>query len=79
MYHSFFQLFLTIKKAKSWFLLTTVYAVRKGYHILAAALFIPPLLLSKELLGMALAVAFAALAAVEVLRLSNIPLIGLFY
>jgi len=48
------------------------YAVRKGYHVLAAALFTPVLLTQPQLLAMALAIAFAALAAAEVIRLGNI-------
>ena len=51
-------------------------AVRKGYHLLAVALFLPALLLEPQLLGVALAAALAALLAVEALRLSGLPWIG---
>ncbi len=47
--------------------------LRKGYHILAVALFLPALLTQPQLLGIALACAFAALAVVEVLRTGSIP------
>jgi dolichol kinase len=46
--------------------------LRKGYHILAVALFLPALFSQPQLLGIALAGAFAVLAAVEVLRTGNI-------
>lgn len=47
--------------------------VRKGYHALAVALFLPCLLLEPGLLGLALAVAFAVLVAVEAVRLAGLP------
>lgn len=47
--------------------------LRKGYHVLAVSLFLPALLSQPQLLGMALAVAFAGLLAVEVLRTGGIP------
>lgn len=47
--------------------------LRKGYHVLAVALFLPALLTQPQLLGIALACAFAVLVAVEVLRTGNIP------
>lgn len=46
--------------------------VRKGYHALAVILFLPALLTQPSLLSVALAVAFAVLAAVEVVRLANV-------
>jgi len=46
--------------------------VRKGYHILAVALFLPALFTQPQLLGIALACAFAVLVAVEVIRTGNI-------
>ena len=49
------------------------FAVRKGYHALAAALFTPALFAQPQLLGMALAIALAVLAVIEVLRLGGIP------
>ena len=52
-------------------------AVRKGYHLLAVSLFLPALLLEPQLLGVALAAAFALLLAVEALRLSGVPGIGM--
>jgi hypothetical protein len=51
-------------------------AVRKGYHLLALALFQPALLLEPALLGVALAAAFCALLAAEALRISGLPGIG---
>ncbi|PRW21040.1 dolichol kinase EVAN [Chlorella sorokiniana] len=47
--------------------------VRKGYHLLAVALFLPALLAERQLLGVALAAAFALLLAVEAARLSGLP------
>ena len=47
--------------------------LRKGYHVLAVALFLPALLRQPQLLGVALAVAFAVLVAVEVVRCGTIP------
>jgi dolichol kinase len=46
--------------------------LRKGYHILAVSLFLPALFSQPQLLGIALAGAFAVLAVVEVLRIGNI-------
>ncbi|KAL4855514.1 Dolichol kinase EVAN [Chlorella vulgaris] len=51
--------------------------VRKGYHLLAVSLFLPALLLEPHLLAVALAAAFALLLALEVLRLSGLPVVGL--
>ena len=51
-------------------------SVRKGYHLLAVALFLPALLMERQLLGVALAAAFALLLAVEAARLSGVPGIG---
>ena len=48
----------------------------QGYHILAAALFAPALLLEPQLLAVALAVASALLVAVEVVRVGNVPVLG---
>lgn len=50
--------------------------MRKGYHLLAVSLFLPALLLEPALLGVALAGAWAAMLAVEALRLSGLPRIG---
>jgi hypothetical protein len=50
--------------------------VRKGYHLLAVSLFLPALLLEPQLLAVALAAAFALLLALEVLRLSGLPVVG---
>ena len=50
-------------------------AVRKGYHLLAVSLFLPALALEPQLLGVALGGAFAALLAVEALRLAGLPVI----
>ncbi|KAI7845351.1 hypothetical protein COHA_001058 [Chlorella ohadii] len=47
--------------------------VRKGYHLLAVALFLPALLAEPQLLGVALAAAWAVLLAVEAARLSGLP------
>ena len=48
----------------------------QGYHILAAALFAPALLLEPQLLAVALAIASALLVAVEVVRVGNVPGLG---
>ena len=48
-------------------------AVRKGYHIIALLLFLPALALEPELLAVALAVAFAALLALEAVRVGGVP------
>ncbi|BDA46982.1 probable dolichol kinase at C-terminar half [Coccomyxa sp. Obi] len=50
--------------------------VRKGYHILAMALFTPALLLEPQLLSISLAIAAALLVVVEVLRVGNVPILG---
>ncbi len=47
--------------------------MRKGYHLLAAALFLPALAAQPALLGRALAGAFAALAAAEAARVGGLP------
>ena len=52
--------------------------VRKGYHLLALALFAPALTLEPQLLAVSLAVALALLVAVEVVRLGQVPFIGGF-
>ena len=51
--------------------------MRKGYHLLAVALFLPALLSGEgALLGVALAGALTALLAAEALRVSGLPGIG---
>lgn len=50
--------------------------IRKGYHALAVALFLPALMTQPGMLSVALAGAFAVLVAVEILRLANIPKIS---
>jgi hypothetical protein len=50
--------------------------VRKGYHALAVVLFLPPAILDPDLLAVALAAAFALLAAAEVARIAALPGIG---
>jgi hypothetical protein len=50
--------------------------LRKGYHLLAAVLFIPVFFLDLEMLCVSLAIAFAALVAVEVMRCLKVPLLG---
>lgn len=50
--------------------------VRKGYHLLALALFGPVLILEPQLLAVSLAVALALLVAVEVVRLGLVPFVG---
>ena len=52
------------------------FAVRKGYHGLAVALFLPAAAWEPQLLGVSLAIAFALLAAVELVRVADLPLIG---
>ena len=44
----------------------------QGYHVLAAALFLPALLLEARLLAVALAIAAAVFIAVEVLRIGQV-------
>ena len=46
----------------------------QGYHILAAALFAPALLLEPQLLAVALAIAAAAFIALEILRIGQVQL-----
>lgn len=50
--------------------------LRKGYHLLAAILFIPAFFWDLPMLCTSLAIAFAALAAAEVLRCLHVPLLG---
>lgn len=50
--------------------------LRKGYHLLAVALFLPAFAADLPLLCAALAVAFAALAAAEVARCCSVPRLG---
>lgn len=50
--------------------------VLQGYHLLAAALFAPALLLAPPLLALALGVALAAMVVLEVVRLAQLPVIG---
>ena len=47
--------------------------LRKGFHILCLALFVPVLLVDPPLLSLALAVAFVALALAELLRTAAVP------
>ena len=51
-------------------------AVRKLYHLLAAAIFAPGVVVDAPLLAVAAAVAFAALVALEVIRIGRIPPLG---
>ena len=44
----------------------------QGYHILAAALFAPALLVEPQLLAIALAIAAAAFIALEILRVGQV-------
>lgn len=50
--------------------------VRKGYHLLAVALFLPAYALDLPLLAVSLAIAFALLVACEVARCVGAPLLG---
>jgi dolichol kinase len=50
--------------------------IRKGYHVLAIALFLPSLLVDAEMLCLSLAIAFAALVALEAARCVQMPLLG---
>lgn len=51
--------------------------LRKGYHLLACTLFLPPILLKEvDMLGMGLAVALSVLLLVEVVRVTEVPIIG---
>jgi dolichol kinase len=58
------------------FLVVPIFAVRKGYHALAVALFVPALMTEPDLLAMAMAGAFAALMVIETLRVSHTPVLG---
>ena len=49
---------------------------RKGYHLLALGLFLPALLWEPQLLSISLAIAFALLVVLEILRLGGVPRIG---
>jgi hypothetical protein len=51
----------------------------QGYHLLAAALFAPALLLAPPLLALALGIALAAMVVLEVVRLAQLPVIGARY
>jgi dolichol kinase len=50
--------------------------LRKGYHLIAAALFLPAFFWDPALLSASLAIAFAALVAAEVARVMRAPLVG---
>jgi hypothetical protein len=50
--------------------------LRKGYHLIAAALFLPAFFWDPPMLGASLAIAFAALGAAEVARVTGAPLVG---
>lgn len=50
--------------------------LRKGYHLVAAALFLPAFFWDLPLLCISLAIAFAVLAAAEVARCMRVPLLG---
>eukprot|EP00892_Ulva_mutabilis_P003424 jgi/Ulvmu1/1453/UM011_0183.1 len=50
--------------------------LRKGFHLLCLALFIPVLLIDPPLLSLALAVAFVLLALAELVRTADIPRIS---
>ena len=50
--------------------------LRKGYHLLAAALFVPVFYLDLPMLCVSLAIAFAALVVVEALRCLRAPGLG---
>jgi dolichol kinase len=50
--------------------------VRKVYHVLAMALFVPVFFWDLQLLALSLAIAFAALALLEVTRCLRLPLLG---
>jgi dolichol kinase len=50
--------------------------VRKVYHLLALGLFVPVFFWDLQLLGLSLAIAFAALVLLEVLRCLRLPLLG---
>lgn len=50
--------------------------MRKGYHALAVALFLPAAAREPALLGVSLAIAYALLAAVELARVVDAPVLG---
>jgi len=50
--------------------------LRKGYHLVAAALFLPAFFWDLPLLCASLAIAFAALVAAEVARCAHVPVLG---
>jgi hypothetical protein len=50
--------------------------VRKMYHVLAGAIFAPGIVVDTPLLAVAAAIAFAALVAVEIVRIGRIPPVG---
>lgn len=50
---------------------------RKGYHLLALGLFLPALLWEPQLLSISLAIAFALLVVLEIMRLGGVPYVGM--
>lgn len=50
--------------------------VRKVYHLLAIGLFVPVFFWDLQLLALSLAIAFAVLVLLEVLRCIRLPLLG---
>ena len=48
----------------------------QGYHLLAAALFAPVLVLQPRLLALALGVALLVMIAAEVVRLGRVPVLS---
>jgi hypothetical protein len=50
--------------------------VRKVYHLLAMGLFVPVFFWDLQLLALSLAIAFAVLVLLEVLRCTRLPLLG---
>jgi hypothetical protein len=50
--------------------------VRKVYHLLAMGLFVPVFVWDLQLLSLSLAVAFAVLVLLEVLRCMRLPVLG---
>ena len=55
---------------------TATLHLAQGYHLLAAALFAPALVLQPALLALALGVALALMVAAEVVRLGAIPIVS---
>lgn len=53
-----------------------VILVRKGYHLLAVALFVPALLVAPQLLALAMGIALALMLVLEVVRLAELPFVG---